>query len=404
MSICLKGNISTELVKNALEKLQKKHPALRASIQGKYIIYEDTPVHPLPLQIVERTSEDTWIEEKNKEIAASCNSGEVPLVKFLWVRSEEISDFVVIGLHTVLDGKSIFHLMREFLLLIDDPEKELKPYKPVMSLKELLPNDSLSWKEKLIANCWTEIVRWRLFFSTFNKKERPSLNSYSFYLHVGKETTSSLEEMAKKHKTVLGNVLCVLALKIFKSHFYPEKSDRSIFMSLDIRRYIPTIKKDMIFSFAPMLRLKVNISDNTDLWETSILLGQQIVNEAITRQEANKNSIYSYAKGLFFLEYYHRIINLRLKSNYVLNEGQDFTFLNMGTFPPVAMKNSLFEVLKFHSAEIYLPWLNSTVFGCGSYNSNLFIIFISDENYISSEKMKSIHSEFETALLELVKN
>lgn len=404
LSGAIKGDIPEERVKKALVNLQKKHPALRASIEGKYITYEDTPTTPVPLRIAERISETTWIEEKDKEIAFSQNSEEpLPLVKFVWVKSPKISDFILIGLHVVMDGKSLCHLMREFVLQIDDPEKELKPYKPIESLQEILPDVSLNWKEKLIAICWTEITRTRLFFATFAKKERPSAHSYSCNLYIKKEMASLLEENAKKRKTMLGNVLCILALKLFKAHLHPEKSQRNIFLPMDIRRYIPAIKKDMMFGFAPMLRLKIDISEDTDPWEASVLLGQQIVNEAITRQEANKNSISSYTKGLFFLEYYHRIINLLLKRNYTLDEGQDFTFLNMGSFPPIPMKNSPFEVDKFHSAEVYLPWLNSTVFGCGSYDSNLFIIFISDKNFIPEEKMKTIRSEFEAALSELVK-
>jgi hypothetical protein len=405
LSGSIKGDIPEETVKKALESLQKKHPALRAVIKGKYIFYEDTPTRPIPLRIAERISENTWVEEKNKEIAVSYNAEEtIPLVKVVWVKSKEISDFILIGLHVIMDGKSLCHLMREFVLQIDDPDKELKPYKPIESLHDILPDVSLSRKEKLSAVCWTEIMRWRLFFATFTKKERPSTHSYSFCLHVGKERTALLEENAKKRKTMIGNALCILALKLFKAHFHPEKSERNIFLPMDIRRYIPFIKKDMMFGFAPMLRLKINISEDTNPWEASILLGQQIVDEAITKQEAKKNSIFSYTKGLLFLEYYHRIINLLLKRNYALDEGQDFTFLNMGSFPPIPMKKSPFEVEKFHSAEVYLPWRNSTVFGCGSYDSNLFIVFIADENQIPEEKMKVIRSEFEAALSELVKD
>ncbi|MDR3339790.1 MAG: condensation domain-containing protein [Candidatus Symbiothrix sp.] len=397
--ISIKGNIPVEIVQNALNKLQKKHPALRAHIKGKDIIYEDIPVNPIPLRIVERVSDDTWKEEKEKELSVPYDYENGHLARLLWVRSDEISDFVLFGFHVIMDGKSLFLLISEFVALLDDPEKEVKPYLPFTGMKDLLPNISLTWKEKLGGYIWTEILRWKIFWATFNKKEQPTGKQVHYSIAFDENQLDLLKAKTKSYGTSIGNIQCILALKILQEHFHPEKTEGFLFMSLDMRRYIPALKKDMMFAFAPMLRLKIDLPKDCDLWERSRALGDMIMHDALKIQNSENNSIRtSFVRGLVFIEYYNRIIKSLIKRSLTLDEGQDFTFLNLLGSMNFQMKKSTYEFLNCHDPEVLLKWKNSNAFAVIERRCAFFW----NEKSITKEKMEQIGEEFRERFLKLI--
>ena len=404
-----KGNIPEERVRLALDKLQKKHPALRARItKGKYIHYEDTDYPPIPLRIAERVSDDTWKIEKEKFIAEPFVFEKGPFVRLLWVRSKERSEFVLMGLHVVIDGKSLYQLIKEFYILINEPDKEMKPYNPILSMKELLPEITLSWREKLIGNIYTEFMRWQLFFSTWGKKIQ-LYKRYILPLVLDRETSEALNKFSEKNKVSVGSITCILAAKLFKEHFHPQNPKCDIYLSVDLRRYTSSLKKDMLWGFAPLVRLIFQVPDNADVRETAHFFEKLVVQRALTDQRAKNQPIirnlrHSITRGIAFSEYFNRVIKLIVKRNLTVSEGQDFNFINLGTFP-VPLKNPEFEIISsLAPPEIHLPWFNSTFFGVGSdRNMILEFIFASNESFIPREKMEAIRTEFEQSIKELIK-
>ena len=405
----IKGNLPEERVRLALEKMQKKHPALRARItKGKYIHYEDTNYPPIPLRIVERVSDDTWKTEKEKFIAEPFVFEKGQFVRVLWVRSEEVSEFVLFGLHVIIDGKSLYQLMIEFYIFINEPDKEVKPYQPILSMKELLPDVTLSWKEKVIGNVYTEFMRWQLLFSAWNKKIQRH-QRYILPFVLDNEMTETLKKLVEKNKVSAGSITCILAAKLFKEHFHPENPECNIYLTVDLRRYTPSLKKDMLWGFAPAVRLIFQVPDHADVWEIARSFEKLVVDRALRDQKATNQPIIrtlrrSITRGIVFSEYFNRIINLVVKRNLTVSEGQDFNFINLGLFP-TPLKNPEFEIISSLSPpEIHLPWFNSTFFGVGSgRNMNLEFIFASNESFIPREKMEAIRTEFEQSVKELIK-
>ena len=400
----LKGNISYRRVRFVLDQLQERHPAFRARIEGHTICFEDSGVVPsIPLQIVNRLSDDTWKTEKESFIREPYDYEKGPLFRVLWVKSEAVSDFVFSGLHVIIDWKSCVQLVKEFLALINDPDKELKPYLPVRSMKELMPDVSLTWKEKFIANVWTEIFRWKLIFAAWNKKAPPPL-IYSLFLNLEEEKSIAFKKMAEKKKVSLGGISCILAAKLFKAHFHPNNPECTLFISVDIRRYVTTVKRDMVFGFAPLIYPKIKVWDDKDIWEQASDFDEMMINRTLISQKTHSQSLFhSLTRGLVFAEYYNRIVGWMVKRDIRVNEGQDFIFLNLGKQYPLP-KNPKFPVLKAYTPELRLPWFNPTIFGLGEFfDDSIGFAFSSNEHYIPKEKMKEIRLEFEQAITELIK-
>jgi hypothetical protein len=154
-----------------------------------------------------------------------------------------------------------------------------------------------------------------------------------------------------------------------------------------------------------MIRLKIEIQNDSDIWERARFFESEMKDKALIQQETHSNSIsHSFKRGLVFMEYYHRIAKLIVKRELVLNGEQDFLFTNIGHFK-VSVKNPEFEMcLEKPTPEIRLPWLNSTVFGCGyDFDYTFHYTFLFNENLHQKEEIKTIRAEFEQALKEIVR-
>jgi len=401
--ISIKGNIPEARVRLALDKLQKRHPALRARIEENYIFYEDADFPPIPLQIIDREYENTWKLKKDKFVSERYNFKKGPLFRVLWVKSEKVSEFVFSGLHVIMDWRSCVLLINEFYIFLNQPDQELAPYLPIRSMEELVPDISLTRREKLLGNVWTEILRWKLIFTTWNKKA-PPCRYYTLNLALNAETSLALKKAAEKKNVSVGNICCILAARLFKAHFHPHRSKSTIFMPLDIRHFVPAVKKDMFFGFAPMIRPKIRLSDGDDVWEQARAFEREVIHRASTMQKTRSHSIrYSIKRGLLFGEYYHRIIKLLLKRNYVVNEKQDFIFGNLGKLT-LRLKNPEFELQRLFTSETCFPWYNPTYFGIiEHFNAILEFAFSSNEDLIRPEELRVIRSEFEQDIKDLIK-
>ena len=89
-TIKIRGVIAEDALRHALSKVQAKHPLLSVSVQ------EDSKGQPwfvtpllapeIPLRIVERSSEDDWMRESEKECSLRFDMQKGPLLRMVWIR------------------------------------------------------------------------------------------------------------------------------------------------------------------------------------------------------------------------------------------------------------------------------------------------------------------------------
>jgi NRPS condensation-like uncharacterized protein len=403
----IKGNIPEERVKIALAKLQERHPALRARIKDEHIYYEEANYPPIPLRIVKRVTEDTWKQEKEKYGSESWNYEEGPMCRVLWVRSEKISEFVITGHHVIIDGRSLFILAKDFYTFLNQPDKEVKPYLPLLSMKEIFPNTVLTWKQKVAGYIWTQIRCWILFFTAWNKKIYPTRGK-ALSLRLDEETSRVLRETCKKYDVSPGNISIVLFAKLFKKYFHPQKSKCTFEMPLDLRHYSSAIEKDMIFSHAtqPFIH-KFHIRGNENMWKQACIFKQKLNDEARTKQKTHNSSLlHSYAQRLVFADYFFsRIANLVVKKRLTTAPALSTSFINLGLID-FSLKNPEFELYsKAHVPEIQLPYFISAAYliMIDNFGTAFEYSLSFNEADTSEAKMTQMLTEFEETIKELAK-
>jgi len=94
----IKGEIIEEHLRNALVKIQRKHPLLRSSIQIEhtqqpYFVVKDDMI-PIPLHIVERQTDMDWLTESEREWYRSFKIDSKPLAQLVWIKGSSVSELL----------------------------------------------------------------------------------------------------------------------------------------------------------------------------------------------------------------------------------------------------------------------------------------------------------------------
>src|SRR3982074_2187666 len=144
MTARIHGNIAADDLRLALRKVQVKHPLLRANVVEEggqvYFAFSENPLK-IPVRVVERNSDDDWTNETSTEWKTPFNMSEGPMVRMVWIKSEGVSELMLVGHHCICDGASLITIFREILQLVDQPDVQLTPYPLVQSLQDLVPQE-----------------------------------------------------------------------------------------------------------------------------------------------------------------------------------------------------------------------------------------------------------------------
>jgi NRPS condensation-like uncharacterized protein len=140
----VRGPITQEQLEHALAGLGKRHPLLAVKAvpgpaEGQdFLTDEDVP--PIPLQIVDRVSDDDWVREAQRDIQIPSKYLTEPMIRCIWVRGGDVSDLILICDHMMADGRSAIFALRDLVALLADPSLEMEPLL-VGPLNEFIPQD-----------------------------------------------------------------------------------------------------------------------------------------------------------------------------------------------------------------------------------------------------------------------
>ena len=162
MAARLSGQFSDEVLRDAMRKIAKRHPMLRAHIeydQDHQAWFSSRETPELPLKVCNRTSEKTWIDLCNEENRIAFEHGNEPLFRVIRAVDAEGSDLILCGQHSACDGASMAYLMRDLLTYLAHPEKEVEARDQLPTLKEAADLDAVKIHPliKMVVNKLTDI-------------------------------------------------------------------------------------------------------------------------------------------------------------------------------------------------------------------------------------------------------
>lgn len=237
MAITIRGKLQKEIIRNALNKIQEKHPLLQAQLhvdenEVPYFIWSDIGV--IPVDFIARTSDELYKKIVEEEFTTPFDTGKscpLPLMRVKILFSEDLFDLILTLQHVIADGMSMVFLFMDILSFIIDPNQRVKPLDVVKNLENVLPNNYQKkipkTQRKFKRTFWflRRMIKIYRFKNKFRKKglkqkvlifdnfESKQLITYSWILT--KDQSEKIIKKGKEFKITVHSIICSLFLSDF---------------------------------------------------------------------------------------------------------------------------------------------------------------------------------------------
>ncbi|MCJ7932623.1 MAG: hypothetical protein MUW56_03045 [Chryseobacterium sp.] len=377
----INGEIPERNFTMALAKIQQKHPLLRATIDHKSERYpffiEQKEIEPIPLRIVPRQTDQDWLAESESAWFRLFENAKKPLAELVWVQGQDVSEILWVMPHCISDGTTGVTLMRELLALLDNPFSELLPYQAFDSVNDFLPSDFNTGRKKYKANLY--LLFARIFFSIQRKSKKRNLGkNYAIHWKLNPAETQLITEKCKANGISVHAFLCSSVMQAFRD-IQGKRAKGKVISPVDVRHFIPEIKEDHLFAFAPTVELSLK-KGSMDVMDNAKEIKKDLI-EKISRMEAREL--------LWMGERMHPIVERMISMLKSSEGGHDVTLSNMGKINiPNDYRN--FKLETIFSPTVAFPWLNSNTLVTSTYNQQMDFTFMSNEYFLPQEEAHQI--------------
>lgn len=392
MTARIRGDFAAENLQSALEKVQGKHPLLRASVIEEggepYFAFGVSP-RKIPVRVIERHTDEDWRNTTALEWKTPFNMSSGPMIRVVWLKSAEVSELMLVGHHCICDGASLVAIFRETLQLIDQPAMQLAPYPPFQSLHDLVPQE-VSSNLKMALLVKSKALLFRLFLSTIkNVKTAPAGEHYLIYWRADAKESTELARRCKAEGTTPYAALCVAFLLAFRQ-VSGAKFKNKMMCPVDIRRFIGNIGADMMFNYAPAIPLALTRDPREDFWGLARKLKQSI-SEKIDRLNAYEQ--------LLAAEQLHTSIQKLISLLRQSKGSYDFAFSNVGRLD-IPENYRTFQLESFLGVTVAFPWRNATTLVTTHFRGQTDVAFVSNDGFLPHAEALAIKEKAINTLME----
>ena len=391
--VSITGDIQPAQVEKALAYIQQKHPLLRAIVEendGIPTFVVQTEPAPIPMIAYERKSEVYWEEISAQHWHQHIDVQKGPLMQLVWIRSERKMEFILICPHCIADGVSMTTLMREFLQMLDNDHTAMQ--EPPQRLITAIDLPQRTAQIKRMAFAIKGSIGRVMAHALLPKKrdERKLIDQKASYMLRGRldeDTMNEIHHYCKIHGISLYAWVAAVFLKTF-GIIFPKEAKGKLICPVDIRRFVPAIKHDQLFAFAPIMDLKM-----TQKAQTTLDLAKRI-----KEQLAMGLKKMDIAGVLYMNEHFQSVVPKLLNHLMTTRGSHDFTCSNMGKLAIPDQFRS-FTVDAIYSPSVVFPWRNPHTLVMSSYNHVLDFTFMSNEQVLPLEQAREFMNQSLQALV-----
>ena len=282
----IRGNIQETVLRQSLNIIQYRHPALNSHIinsRNSYY-YQSKGTGKLPLQVVNIRESQEWEAIVNAEMNQVIDSSKyllrVVLVKIL--NQQNINYLITTTHHAITDGLSSVQLHSEILTYCQKiTEGKSLPIvttlEPLPPIEKLLPTWTNSFKSKLgrvalllniaLQKYWNQPKALRV------EKYVPISQRRCEIIHrqLSEESTRQFIQQCRQENTTVQSALCAALMLTVSKQLTKSHEDNirvSCLSYLDLRRRLqPEISTENMTVLAASLMKFYRITNNTSFWE-----------------------------------------------------------------------------------------------------------------------------------------
>lgn len=288
MVVRISGNVSEEKLRSALNIVLQMHPLAGAKIvfDDDYNAWFSTDNVRKPFfKAVNRVSDTQWLEELQHEIQIPFNPETGPLIRFVLVHSETVSDLVVICNHSICDGMSLVYLVRDLLNSYTNPEQEIKVINPV-DIRDFLPKGGFSLQSVMMKLVMGNANRkWEKNPYYFDHKDAVAVQEaywekYKFntvLLELESSRTKALLKRCRNKGVSVGSAVIAAFIAAHEDIVGPfVKSQKQLWVPFDMRRHATTPIGDVFGLCIGAPRFSYTYNAKKPFWENAAVLHNKI--------------------------------------------------------------------------------------------------------------------------------
>jgi NRPS condensation-like uncharacterized protein len=283
----IKGNITEDMLTEALQKAQQRHTNLRVRIKqdDEYNpLFTSEDVKNIPIIIVQRESNDHWITVHHEESKKPFEFDKRPAIRFILVHSQNISELIILCHHIICDGLSLAYLARDIMVYLGDLAKEAEILSdPVPIDLNNLPKDiSTNPVVKFFINRINK--GWRKEKVHFDMEDYRNINEAYWMkakhrilsIELSEPQTASLMTRCREENTTVNSALTtafVGAQQIVQSG---KKELSNIYIAGNLRDRLEKPAGEEMGFFAGTVTLDYSYNEKKGFWENARRLNKKV--------------------------------------------------------------------------------------------------------------------------------
>jgi len=389
----ISGAIKESSVDLALSKVQQKHPWLTASItvdkdKRPWFTAHSVSSYKVKVRIINRYSDDDWKRQSETEWAETFDASKSPLFRVTWIKGEEFSEFLFVFHHCLCDGTAGLSILKEFLLLLDNPETEIGEEVAIQSINDIIPKKILnSYRKRTKNSLISKIATLALWIIPVKKVAIDRKRDFLLHWKLDEQFTKAILLFCKANGFTVNTLLSAVVLKAFKA-VLADKAFNKISLPVDIRNLNPLIKKNHVFAFGLMIVLSAT---NTISFIEGVKQLQKDVNRKLAKLDP-------YALMMMMeachpsLTHFSNLLKYGKTSN-------DCMFSNLGKLD-ISHEYENFRLETIYSPSVIGPLGNTTTILTSTFRKQMDFSFVASEGYVAFNDAERIKEKVISLLKE----
>ncbi len=301
------GPVSRESLQAAILEAQKVHPMIGVHIEfdesrQAWFVAKGTP--PCPFKVISRVDENTWLQAVLAEYWHPFKITQEPLIRFILVQGEVISEVVTFAQHSICDGLSLVYLLRDIMTSLGNPQHSLPVRDRVPTIKEAFDLTSVKLNpliKKLFLKMNSLLKQNQIIFTEedfsplYDAFRDQGINAVFWALDPN--TTEKLIAKCHQEGVSVNSALYCAILNVqhaLQGEIPPFR--KRIMMPVNLRGFIKPPIDEVVGLYAGGETFEINLKWNQDFWKQV----QKVHKELLKR--ITPNSIFAYAKRMTLLE------------------------------------------------------------------------------------------------------
>jgi len=290
--LLIEGLPAVETIRQALDILQNRHPFLSVRLikHGGNHFFESGGIDSIPLNVVDRESNDHWIKVAEDEINYKFDHLQGPLIRCNFLTDRQTNgEFILTVHHSIVDGTSVENLLHELIDLCGkmDSGIELDGMTTLQALapvEESFPSEfrgaNLRWKSAAyFLKQMGDELKYQL---DLRGKRKPPIDTDArgkiILIQTPKETSSLLAQRARKERVTINGIVNAAVLLSVRENLYAGVDMPLRYMCMaDLRPYVtPVPPVDQMGCYISPLRYTIQIHADDNLWSLAHRITEQI--------------------------------------------------------------------------------------------------------------------------------